>query len=312
MDDKLNLTKKSTAYFDAEQSVTAGELNLDNDGTAYLAAYTATGANNYADNFWILSLTPGENKFATHALNLGDKFAASGYMKVDNVNHKVYFGGFYADKKNGAFDGAIYAVYSIANGAFITQKYIAFDQDLITSVGGGRQNHVFDNFEVTQIVVRNDGGFVLVTEMHYVTTRSSYTSSMGYGTMYSPGMSTMVREYHFNDILAISYGDDGNRQWSAVIRKQQYSQDDGGRASSYAFLNSGGTLAFIYNDFGTARAAVKIATIAPDGKTEVSSFRPASQMDPEWIPRVGKQVGAREVVVPCLHKKQICYAKIVF
>jgi hypothetical protein len=34
--------------------------------------------------------------------------------------------------------------------------------------------------------------------------------------------------------------------------------------------------------------------------------------DPDWLPRSGKQVSAREIVIPCLRKRQICFAKVVF
>ncbi len=226
-----------------------------------MAAYTTVGTLKNADQFWILSLAPGATKFDITELPLDTKFAASGYIKVDNVNGRIYFGGFYTDKRNGNYDGIIYAAYDIATNAFQSRKFIPFDQDLINAAGARRRNHAFDNYAVKQVVVKNDGGFVLVSEVHYITTRNNYMPGFGYYSFYSPYQTTMVREYHYNDIMALSYNKDaGARDWSSFISKEQYSQEDGGAFSSYALLNTGGTLAFLFNDFNIAHSRIQLAT----------------------------------------------------
>jgi len=312
LDDKLTIVKRSHATFKADNRVEHGEVNLSNEGAVYMAAFTTVGSLNYADQYWILSLAPGATKFEPKELPLEEKFAASGYMKVDNVNSRVYFGGFYSDKKNGSYDGLIYAAYDIKGGAYLSKKFIPFDQDLINAAGARHRNHAFDNYEVKQLIVKNDGGFVLISEVHFVSTRSNYTPGFGYYSYYSPYMTTMVHEYHYNDIMALSYDKDGARQWSAFIPKEQYSQEDGGVFSSYALLNTGGTLAFLFNDFNTAHSRIQMATLDSDGKTDIRSFTAEGNDYPDWLPRSGKQVAARVLVVPCFHKKQICFAKVVF
>ena len=312
LDEKLTIVKRGKATFKAENTVEHGEVNIGNDGMVYMAAFTPVGTQNYADQYWILMLAQGATKFEARELQLEEKYAASGYMKLDNLNNRVYFGGFYSEKKNGSFDGIIYAAYDIASGAYQNKRLIPFDQELIEAAGTRRKNHAFDNYEVKQLIVKNDGGFVLVSEIHFVTTRSNYMPGMGYYSFYNPYMSSMVHEYHYNDIMALSYNKDGIRQWVADIPKEQYSQEDGGVFSSYALLNSGGTLAFLFNDFNTIRSRIKLATVSTEGKTEVHSFTADGNESPDWLPRSGKQVAARELILPCFHKKQICFAKVVF
>jgi len=153
---------------------------------------------------------------------------------------------------------------------------------------------------------------VLVSEVHYVTTRSNYTPGFGYYSYYSPYMTTMVHEYHYDDIMALSYNKDGVRDWSSFIPKMQYSQEDGGAFSSYALVNSGGTLAFLFNDFNTAHSRIQLATLDANGKTDIHSFTAEGNDNPDWLPKSGKQVAGRILIVPCFHKKQICFAKVVF
>ncbi len=312
LDDKLAITKRSHASFSTDNKVEHGELNLGNDGVVYMAAYNTVGTQNYADRYWITTLKPGATSFEGKELPLEDKYAASGYMKVDNVNNRVYFGGFYSDKKNGSYNGLIYAAYDISGGAFVSKKMIPFDEPLLSAAGARHRNHAFDNYEVKQLIVKNDGGFVMVAEIHFVTTRSNYTPGMGYYSYYSPYMTNVVHEYHYDDIMALSYNKDGVRDWSSFIPKQQYSQEDGGVFSSYALLNTGGTLAFLFNDFNVAHSRIQLAAVAPDGKTDIHSFTAEGNDYPDWLPKSGKQVAGRVLIVPCFHKKQICFAKVVF
>jgi hypothetical protein len=311
LDDKLAIVKRSHITFETDNTVDHGEVQVGNDGTVYMATYTPVGALNYANQYWIMTLAPGATKFDAKELLLDGKYAAGGYMNVDNLNGKVYFGGFYSDKKNGSFDGIICAAYDIASGAYSTKRLIPFDQDLIATAGAHHKNHAFDNYEVRQVIPKTDGGFVLVSEVHYVTTRSNYTPGIGFG-YFSQNMATLIHEYHYNDIMALSYNKDGVRQWGAYIPKEQYSQEDNGIFSSYVLLNSGGTLAFLFNDFNMGHSHIQLATVASDGKTDIHMFSPEGNDNPGWVPKQGKQVGARELIIPCFGKKQICFAEVVF
>jgi hypothetical protein len=313
LDDKLTVLKRSKATFKTDNTVEHGEVNITNDGTVYIAAFTPVGTQNYADQFWLLTLPQGAMKFDPKELPLGEKFAANGYMKIDNVNNHVYFGGFYSDKKNGSFNGIIYADLEVATGNFQSKRLIPFDQPLLGLVGAKQRNSM-DFYQARQLIVKNDGGFVLVSEVQYVSTRSNYAPGFGYYSFYSPYMTSMVHEYHYNDILALSYNKDGVREWGSFVPKEQYSQEDGGAFSSYVLLNTGGTLAFLYNDFNIYHSRIQLATLSSEGKTEIRPFAPegAGSDNPDWLPRSGKQVSARELVVPCFKKKQICFARVSF
>ncbi len=311
LDDKLTVVKRSKAVFRADNKAEHGDVNVGNDGTVYMAAYTTTGSHNYADQYWILTLPVGGTKFSPKEMPLDEKYAAAGYLKVDNVNGRVYFGGFYSDKKNGSYDGVIYAAYDIAGDTYVAKRMIPFDKNLVYAAGA-RRNHPFDNYEVKQLIVKNDGGFVLVAEIHYVTVRSNYTPGFGYYSYYSPYMTTTVHEYHYEDIMSLAYDKDGMREWNSFIPKDQYSQEDGGVFSSYALLNTGGTLGFLFNDFNSQHSRIQLATVSAEGKTETHSFTTEGNDYPDWLPRAGKQVAARVLLVPCFHRKQICFAKVGF
>ena len=312
LDDKGVVFKRCKASFKTENLPEHGEVNIGNDGTVYMAAYTPTGSQDYTDQYWLLKLKPGALKFESKELELGEKFATGGYTRIDNINNKVYFGGFYSDKKNGRFDGFIYAAFDITKDTFSTRRFIPFDNDIISKANGNKRNYSFDNYMVRQLIVKNDGGFVLVAESQYVTMRSSFTPGFGYYSFYSPYMNSSVREYHYNDIMALAYNNDGVREWNTIIPKQQYSQEDDGVFSSYALVNTGGTLAFLFNDFDTRHSRIQLATVTADGKSDVHGLTAEGNDYPDWLPKSAKQVAGRVLVVPCFNKKQICFARVNF
>jgi len=312
LDDNGTVVKRSKASFKADNSPDHGVVNVANDGTLYMEAYTPTGAQNYVDQYWILSLQPGATAFKAHELPLGEHFGTGGYTRIDNVNNKVYFGGFYSTSRNGRFSGFIYAALNPATGVFESKRFIPFDRQLIEEAGNRRKGNSFDNYMVRQLIVKNDGGFVLISEVQFVTTRSTFTPGLGYYSFYSPAMNSSVREYHYNDIMAVAYDSNGVREWNTFIPKQQYSQEDDGVFSSYALLNTGGTLAFLFNDFDPTHSRIQLATLSPEGKSEIHSLIAEGNDYPDWLPKSAKQVSGRVMIVPCFHKRQICFARVKF
>ncbi|NCX95689.1 MAG: hypothetical protein EBX41_04630, partial [Chitinophagia bacterium] len=313
LNDSMQLVKKSKATFKTQENLEYGYINVANDGTIYISAYTPTGTHGYADQMWLLSLAPGETRFVEHPLPLNDKYISNGYTRIDNINNKVYFGGYYSNSRNGNSDGIIYASYNISSGQYETVNFLPIDDTLLNALDAAKGSRTFENYDVRQIIPKNDGGFVLISESYYMTNRSSYMPGLGYySTFYSPYNTTMVKEYHYEDILAISCNASGHREWCSLIPKEQYSQDDGGVFASYLLLNSGGSLSFLFNDFNSLRSRIQLATIDNNGTVTHGGFNLAKNDESDWLPKAGKQVAARVLIVPCLRKKQICFAKVVF
>jgi len=310
LDDQLTITSKSHASFTADNDLANGEMLLNNDGTLYLPVYTPMGSRSYADQVWLLTMPETERKFTPKELPLNNMYATGTYMKLDNIKDRIYIAGFYAEKKNGGYTGLLYTYYNLKTGEYEPTKLLGFDEALRNNTGERNKKLAFNDFMVRNLIVKNDGGFVLIAEDFFLTSRNSYSPGFGYYSMYYPSMSSSVREYHYNDILALSYDAEGQREWKAFVRKEQYSQEDGGVFSSYAMMNTGGSLGFLFNDFNTARSHIQLAVIDAEGRVTMKLLQPGQETD--WLPRYAKQVASREIVVPCFYKREICFAKIVF
>lgn len=313
LDDSLRVIARLKPKYEAGQDLTAGDLLVANDGTLLLPAFAQTGGRNYAAGIKLLSLAPESTSFKTVELPMQGQYASGVYLRFDQSNRYAYAAGFYSGRRAGNFDGVLFAQYDLAGGSFVTQRLMPLGDSVRDNTGIPNSRRALNNFEVRNLVVRNDGGFVLLAESYYLSIRGTASPYYGYYSFYSPmSMATNVREYHYDDIMALSYSPAGSLEWNSFVRKEQYSQEDGGVFSSYAFFNTGGALGFLYNDFNTSHSTIQLATIDPDGNVGTRSMAAGSSDDPDWIPRSGKQVAARELVIPCMHKRQITFAKVMF
>lgn len=312
LDTALNKQSKSKAHFETDNDAEFGEGVLADDGTFFFPVYTPLGSRQYADGIWLLSLSQGSNVFDASEVPLNGLFAAGTYMKLDQHGQRIYVGGFYSDKKNGHLEGVLYTYYDINEHQFEKYKTIPFSEKLRNATGERNTKRAFNDYQVRQIIVRNDGGFVLIAENFYITTRSGYSPGFGYYSWYYPTMSSSIREYNYEDIMALSYDGQGRQEWASFIRKNQYSQEDGGLFSSFALINTGGSLGFLFNDFNTNRSRMQLGSIDADGKVNVRTLTTYRPDEPDWLPHSGKQVSSNEIVVPCLRRSQICFAKVVF
>lgn len=316
LDDGLtSIQTRAHASFSADYDVAHDEGLLDNNGNFYLPLTTPSGNKNFTDRVVILNLAKGAKRFKANELALDGKFAASTFMKLDNYNNRVYIGGFYSERKAGNFEGVLFAYYDIADSGFHNQKMIPFDGQLRVATGERSKKRAFNDYVIRQMIIKKDGGFVLVSEDFFVTTRNTNPGFGGYysGYYYGGGFGNqIIREYNYNDIFTLSYDGQGNKEWHAFVRKNQYSQEDGGVFSSYAIMNTGGSIGFLFNDFNTSKSRIQFATVDASGSVEMRSLAAGSSNDPDWLPRSGKQVGLRAMIIPCLRKRQISFAKIIF
>ncbi len=317
LDKQLNVLSKTTPVFEQDTDFVLGQSILGNEGTLYLSGYTEDGSKGYSATARVIKLPPGSDVFQTVRLPLNNTFISGMYIKLDDQKNEIYIGAFYSEKKTGNIDGAVYGLYNPAQDAMPIFKMIPFDDQLRNATDDRNKKKAFNDYDVKNIIVKNDGGFILVSESFYMATRTSYGS--GYGGFYSsyynynyPGMNTSVREYVYGDIMVLDYDGDGNRKWQNFIRKEQYSQEDGGLFSSYGLLNSGASLVFLYNDFSSNKSTLNLAAVDVSGNLQLKKLNAGNGADGDWLPCSGKQTDATELVIPVLRKNNLSFVKMSF
>lgn len=299
---------------------TPGSAMVSNTGDFYLSAYLSVGNAGFAEELHLIRIRPSDqgrkgqplSGEEVYSLSLEQRLAAGTHMKLDNGQNRVFVAGFYAERKKGNLEGVFSTVLHPLDKGMESEaiQWTPFDESLRLATGDRRRRKALNAYQVRDLIVKNDGGFVLVAEDYFVTTRHGYSPGFGYYSWYYPSMGSSVREYHYGDILIISYDGAGSREWYQFIRKDQYTQEDRGLFSSFLMINTGGAIGFLYNDFAGSR--VRLASLDGSGQVRSHALGEESASSPDWVPRYGRQVSAREVMVPCLMRRRICFAKLSF
>jgi hypothetical protein len=308
----MKVAKKIKYKYKAREVIAHGDGLMSDSGTFYLPVYTVMGNRNFSDEYSILSISKSESVFKKSSLDIATNFLEFPFQKLDHKNGKIHFASFFSTQRNGNNEGVAAATFDLNSHTFSAPQFMSFDDEMRGEASPKKRARALNEFKINQLIIKNDGGFVVAAEEQYITTQSNFMPGIGfYSFYYMPMMAQSVREYHYNDVLLLSYSADYHKEWHKFLRKEQYSQEDGGMFSSYSIMNTGGGLGFLFNDFNSKRSRIQLSSVSADGSMHIGYLDAGNNDDPDWLPRLGKQVDAREIVVPCLRKKQLCFAKIV-
>lgn len=224
----------------------------------------------------------------------------------DNLNNMLVCAGFSAEPSLSSQTSIFVNRIPLRNTSSARQQVIPVDDRYkfkLATVNERNASSGLFSYPIRKMILRNDGGLVLIAEAFYAYEYSYYD----YFTQ-----SYMRRiDYQFNNIVSISINPDGQIHWLNVIRKTQESTDDGGVFSSFLQMITDSDLIMIYNNFGNRDNEVKYSVIDAAGRFD-ESRTVRSNVPVILLPRFGKQISANEAVMPCLNKKKLSLTKVVF
>ena len=117
--------------------------------------------------------------------------------------------------------------------------------------------------------------------------------------------------YYAENILVLSFNKDGRLEWSNVVDKSQY-DDETDNMISFQTTNTGSEIHFLFNQFERRTLLLHDQSIGSDGKVFRNPTLKNLDKGYEFMPRFGKQVSARQIIIPCLYRNYLCFAKIDF
>jgi hypothetical protein len=119
----------------------------------------------------------------------------------------------------------------------------------------------------------------------------------------------MQSRYHAENIAVFSFDSSGKVNWSNIINKDQY-DDDIDIFIGYQLVNTGDQLHFLYNKQEKRNQLLSDQTVSPDGQlTRVPTLKSLDR-GYDFMPRLGKQVGSRQIIFPCMYRNYLCFAKL--
>jgi len=248
--------------------------------------------------------SPTTDNFTEEKINLDEKYIDEVNLKIDNRNNRYILNTFYYKKNRGSIEGLFTYTYDKKNEGMAVASFITFYDSLRAEAkSSGMLRFAFDNFFIRQIIVKGDGGFILAAEDYSSDTRGR-NSFNRYDYLYNPYSlypggyyynpytgyyrpssfyGNQSTRYYSDNIFVLSISKEGATQWSKVLQKAQFDDDDE-NFLSFFIMTSGSELHTL--------------------KSQEKGY--------EFMPSLSKQVGARQIIIPCSYRNFICFAKVDF
>lgn len=308
---------------------------LTNDGDLVFGKFLRLNNNEYITRLSMVIKYPDSSRLSITDVDLGGKILDEIKLKSDNTNKRILLNAFYYKQKRGNIEGLYSLLWDKASNKKIREISSLFSDELRVNAKGedASARTAFNDFFIKNIIVRKDGGYLIVSESEYNTSRGGPFNRwdyLGYGNPwmspmdyynYSPygywnspwnrwnnGMNT---RYNAENIMILSYNKDGSIDWSTIIPKTQY-DDESDNMISFQLVNTGAEIHFLFNMSEKRTIMLNDQSIAADGKITRNPTLKNLDKGYEFMTRSGKQVSAKQVIVPCLYRNYLCFAKVEY
>ncbi len=335
LDPALTLRKKSRIQMEFEERRDVySEFYLDNDGNFVFAKGIKSGSRELISNLSLIIKKAYADTFAIHPINLGEYLLDDLKLKVDNVNSRYLVNSFLYKVKRGNVDGLYSAVWDRTTNTQIINNAAVFGDSLKNEAkSNGSIRLAFNDYFIRQVILKRDGGFILTAEgftsqsrvnpwnrfdylygSPYMTSHDYYLSSpynnYYYNRLRSFGQANQTR-YYYENISVMSFDKTGRMEWSDIVHKSQY-DDESDSFLSYQLMNAGGELHFLFNELERKNQLIADHTILPSGKVIRNPTLKSLDKGFQFMPRFGKQVSSKQIIMPCTYRNYICFAKIEY
>lgn len=279
----------------------------------------------------------GVGKPKLYPIPTGDRFLQDLRMTLVENKNEIVCAGFYGMKGAWAVRGAYVLRLDRSTKTVKHESYKEFDRDFITAFmtekeeqkatkraeRKGEELELYE-YDLDEIVLREDGGIVLVGEQYYMYTTTVCTTNQNGGQT-----CRTVYHYVYNDIIAVSTDPDGEITWAVKIPKRQHTTNDGGFYSSYALAVKDDKMYFVFNDNGKnlfltqgqkveqfdlrgKEALITLVTVDIDGRVTREALLAPEKRDAILSPKSCVQTDEARMFIYAQRKKEYRFGTITF
>lgn len=231
-------------------------------------------------------------------------------LSFDNLNRRICIVGLWHEKNRDAAKGYFYL-----NKPAITLNEVEeftvslFTQELIAEANSKEIGKTVElkDFELNQIALRQDGGFLLFAE-----SKRSYTRRSNYQTGFGGRGLSGWMDHFFEDVIVIAVNPEENEHWTRVLFKKQFSQDDEGIFSSYFLMKTPSRLKVVFNDEIKNNNTVSEYLLDPIGRFNRNSLLSTEYQNLKIRFADAVQVSATEFIAPSEKNRKLSLVKIAY
>ncbi len=257
-DNKLNpLWHKEVTLPFRDEFFEFDNYEVDNKGNVYLlgrvtqekSKFLRQGKPDY--KFLILGYNAENQNAKLYRVEVEGKTLTDMQIAI-NENEDIICSGFYSSGENFNIEGSYFLKINGRTKEIELNAFKEFGIDFITQnmtskeerkakrkAKKGKNTKLFQ-YDLGDIILKDDGGAVLVGEQYHVEYSQVSTGPSG--------GSRTISHYFYNDIIVVNISPEGKIEWVQKIPKRQETVNDFGFHSSYALAVVGDKLYFIFND----------------------------------------------------------------
>jgi hypothetical protein len=328
----LDSTKHTLDYNNNRESFT--DLIINNEGTIAFCKLKENARQEYINTVEVFFKKINTPTFAIVDLLLDKQLVQEPVLKADNLNNTFLLNSFSYKKNRGNVDGLLSASFS-SKDLSLTKKQINIFEDSLLSKLSGKPDWrtAYDDYFLKNVILRKDGGFVLITEEYSKQRRFGgnfddrlngggfggyssdyYLYNRGYNGYYRPfGESINSRDitYNYKDILVSGFTKDLKMEWTSVINKTT-SDIETDNFLSFSNMNAGAEVHFLFLQKDNNRQILSDHALQASGNIIRNATLKSREKGYEFMPRLARQTGARQMIMPCMLRNNIAFAKIDF
>lgn len=333
-DKDLNSLKTSRMVLEmTDRNDVLSDFSVDNAGNMIFGRGDRAGNDQNIIKFYFVQKPAYADTFAIRQVKLEGISLDEVKIKADNTNNRYVMTSFYYKGKKNVIDGIFHCEWDKATDMETNNISISLGDDIRSDARGENNiKNAFNDFFLQQIILKKDGGFAIAAENLYTSSRGSanpfnrwnyfsspylspadyyyWNSGGAWGYPYNRWGSSITR-FNADNVVILSFDKSGKLEWSNVIHKSQY-DDEGESTISYSTVNTGDALRFLYNDFEKRDPLLTVQSIDPQGKIIRNPTLKNLDKGFIFLPRYSKQTGQKQVIVPCLYRNYLAFARIDF
>lgn len=332
---KLEVQKKSRLEIPMEERTeNLGDFSLDNDGDMVFCKFFRNSNDNISRATLMVKYAQADS-LMKRDLDIEKTLLDEIHVKVDNFNKRFFLTSMFFKERKGNIDGLYFFVWDKPGARVVYETTHTFSDELRKEArGDASAKMAFNDYFIRQVITRRDGGFILGSEAFYTTSRFNNWNRWNYlynSPFYSPFYNnnyyyspyfnnsywnnrysnTQSVRYHADNVAVFSFNDKMQLEWSNVLGKSQFN-DESDDFVSYQLMNTGDQLHFLFNLQERRNSLLTDYSVSPAGELTRNPTLKNLDKGYEFMPKYGKQVSARQMIIPCMYRSYICFAKVDF